>query len=990
MPLHTSADKNPANTRLWLALILLLGVGLRLYHLGAESLWYDETASTYFAQFADFKGSLFDPACIGEPPMQAIFMRLWMPVANAFAGGQVISERADFALRLWPCCWSVLSILLVYAAARALLRDTTAALIAAFLFAISPFQIHYAQELRIYSFYVALSLAALICMVRALEGGTLRWWAGLVLCMTLLPYSHFFSIWTIFSFNVAYVVQIWSKRRQLPRWFLANLLMMILIAPALYLAWRANAGLAELEYKWYDNPTWKTGLITFKDFFAGYGPSTWAYWPLFALATALFAIGLLALLRHGRWAAASTIFLLTVLPVAGNVFMWSVRYFSYYQHRLFIFSAAIAVLGIAYGIAALRRPALIAVALALFAAFTVPGLRDHYLGRLHPVEAHRTGIWDKVDFRSAAAYIDSHWQDGDLITHASHFTVYSIHHYLDRPHVRLGAVSSHTDVFMKGMGDHALLESHGLLPVRMDLATADARRLWFLESTGTTFEYKPLTEPIRAGLDRFWHVVERKTFNGLLLSLYERPDPAKNPWPSNVLFVLVDTLRADRVEGSRNGQPIMPFLASFTRQGRYYPHAVTPSSWTKPAMASLFTALYPGTHGVLFSAETEDPAKPTSDCLPGEAQTLAEFLEARGYSNFGFQTNANCTPNLGFDQGFNGGYEFENGATGEAVTTRILEMERNLAPPFFLYAHYFDPHAPYTPAPADRDVFGPLPGLPDHEAGLLESPAFMRYYLDTINTSLGVQPAQAMPPLSEAGRAAVQQLYDAECRYTDHQLQHLIETVQRRSPNTIVVLVSDHGEEFWEHGSMGHGVTLYEDQLRVPMLLVAPKLPPAREETAVETLRLLPTLATLLDAPANPAWQAESLLDGTTQGTSFFVTRGSWSRLQVDLAGVLEPPLKLIEDRYCQRTLLYDLAADPLEQHNLAETQPESRTRLQALLATHEATVQANPLPRECGKTSALSPEEMERLQAIGYLGTGTTNDAPPARICPPEPGVTP
>lgn len=975
----------PVHTRRWLALILLLGIGLRLFHLGAPSLWYDESASTYLARFVDFEGSLFNPACTSEPPAQAIFMRLWQPVVHAIAGSEATGDWADFAWRLWPFLWGAAGILLVYAAAKLLLRDTTAALIAAFLFAISPFQIHYAQELRIYSFYVTIALAAIVCMLRALDDGPARWWVGMVLLLAVLPYSHFISVWTIFSFNAAYALLIWPLRRHLLRWFVANLALMVLIAPALYLAFRANAGVAEIEFRWYENPTWKTGLITFKDFFAGYGPSTWAYWPLFALAITLFAWGMIALVRARRGSAAVILVVLTTLPIIANVLMWSVRHFSFYQHRLFIVSAAIAVMGIAYGIAALRRPALIALALALFTAFTLPGLRDYYAGRLHPIEAHRTGVWDKVDFRGAARHIDQHWKAGDLIAHASHFTVYSVHHYLDRPHVRLGGTSADTDIFLKGASDHALLGPHGLLPVRMDLATAEAKRVWFLETEGTTFEYKPLTDPIRAGLGRFWRVADQETFDGLTVTLYERPDPDRNPWPPNLLFVLVDTLRADRVEATRNGQPVMPYLAGLAAQGRYYPNAVTPSSWTKPAMASLFTALYPEQHGVVYSAETEDPSNPQSDCLVDQAETLAEFLAARGYSNFGFQTNANCTPDLGFGQGFNLGYEFQNGALAETVNERVLSRERELAPPYFLYAHYFDPHAPYTPSAAYRDLFGPLPELGEYDTGLLEAQAFMPYYLDTINTSLGLQAARTMEPMSPAGRAAIEHLYDAECRYTDDQLRALAETVFSRSPNTILVLVSDHGEEFWDHNSLGHGVTLFEEQMRVPMLIVAPGLEPARVEEATATIRLLPTVAALLDAPPNPAWQVTALLPASEPEPVYLFTHGSWSKLQVDLAGVLDGRHKLIADRYCERTLLYDVAADPGETQNLAETDPDTVARLSALLSAHQARVGATPLPKDCGTGGALDADALERMQALGYLGvnSGAPADTAP-RQCPP------
>lgn len=506
-----------------LTAVILLGAVLRLYGLGERSLWYDECASLYLSHYVNHPGQLFDPAETNEPPMMAVLAWFWYGAVQAFSHFPVTSEQNDFLIRLMPCLFGIAAIPLVFLVARRIFGDAWPGVIAAFLFAISPFQIYYAQELRIYAFYILVCLFTVWAMFNALERDKFGYWAAMTLGMSTLMYSHYNSVWTIFSLNLFFLTVARVYRRVFWKWVAANAAMMILIAPALYLAWSFNQIILTIKYAWYPNPTWKTGLITFKDFFAGYGPSAWAYWPLFGLAAALFLAGLWGLRR--RWPVASFLLVVTCVPIACNVALWSHRHFSFYEHRLFIFSGVVATLGIAYGLRTLRHAALTALALAAFTALSAPGLRDYYEHRLHPIEMHRLAIYDKVDFRSAAAYIQTHLQPGDVVGHASHFMVYPMLHYLNAEQYRFGMSDLDRQVYIDTFGNVSLLDKHGLMPVPVAEATKHARRVWFTESYGVTFEYKPQTEPIRAWLDTHWNAVERHTFDGLYVTLYERKEP---------------------------------------------------------------------------------------------------------------------------------------------------------------------------------------------------------------------------------------------------------------------------------------------------------------------------------------------------------------------------------------------------------------------------------------------------------------------------------
>lgn len=509
----------------WLIGITLLGAFARLYELADCSLWYDECASLYLGRYVSHPWQLFNSVNNTEAPLNAILTWAWYHLVRLFTDFPVTSWQNDFAIRLLPCLLSTATIPMLYCLVKKLLDDSWTALLAGFLFAISPFYIYYGQELRVYAFIVPAALVTMYIMLRALEGGGPRYWVGLTLGLTVLLYSHFFSVWTIFTFSV-YFILLWPfDRKHIGKWTLANAAGLVLMAPGLLLAYEMNKMVQTIVYKWSDPPTAKTMLVTFKLFFAGYGPTAWAYWPLFGLAAALHFLGLAALAAR-RWRAAVFVAVFTWVPLVGNVLLWASRDFSFYEHRIFVLSGVVAMIGVAAGIRALPLLPLRAGVLAVWMLFTLPMLRDLYQHRLHPLPLHRIGLSDKVDFRDAAAYIEANWQEGDLTVVPHHFFIYSLHHYLTKPHVRIGMDMHQYREHLKAFSHKELSDNHGLAPLVKEEATKDAKRLWYLESHGTTFEWKPETEPIRAWLDANWKKSEVQEFDGLTLVLYTRPQAA--------------------------------------------------------------------------------------------------------------------------------------------------------------------------------------------------------------------------------------------------------------------------------------------------------------------------------------------------------------------------------------------------------------------------------------------------------------------------------
>jgi arylsulfatase A-like enzyme len=453
--------------------------------------------------------------------------------------------------------------------------------------------------------------------------------------------------------------------------------------------------------------------------------------------------------------------------------------------------------------------------------------------------------------------------------------------------------------------------------------------------------------------------------------------------PPNVAFLLIDTVRADRVLAERNGVPVMPNLARWTREGLWFPNAVSNCSWTKPAMASIFTSQYVLTHGILFGAEGE--ASDRTPVLPEALETMAEYLDAKGYATCAVQTNNMVKKEVGFAQGFPHCYSFGNGMPGDWVTDNAIASVAEMDQPFFLYAHYMDAHAPYLPPEAFRDDFGPLPAdLPEAERELLlDGDRFMQFLEDSALVAAGARQDPKFPPLSQAGKEATRQLYDTACRYLDAELARLVDHLRSEHPETLIVIVSDHGEEFWERGGMGHGTTLHAEQLNVPLLVLGPEAPVETITAQVETLDILPTVAALLGKahPAmsaqrasftpRPQWQGQSLLaprEGLKEAL-FALTKATTPQHGVHQESVIVGGYKLIVDHARGLEHLYHVTADPQELHDLAADQPERVAALKALLAEHATACATKRDPGIVPEVVGISEEEQERLKALGYAG---------------------
>jgi arylsulfatase A-like enzyme len=279
-----------------------------------------------------------------------------------------------------------------------------------------------------------------------------------------------------------------------------------------------------------------------------------------------------------------------------------------------------------------------------------------------------------------------------------------------------------------------------------------------------------------------------------------------------------------------------------------------------------------------------------------------------------------------------------------------------------------DPHSPYNPPEPHRSAFGALPALSPTDAEIFkEASTFNSYYMDRMLHDFGQKPQRDFGKLGESGRAHTRALYDGDCNYVDEQMARLFESILKQWPNTIFVVTADHGEELWDHGNVGHGKTLYQELVHVPLVVLAPNAAAREVDTRVESIDLLPTIADLAGLQRNPNWQGRSLVQEDIPARPVFSeTDGSFVEAGLSLEAVIDGDKKLIRDRN-DTAQLFDLRTDPSEQKNLIESAPDVKARLQNLLDEHNTACLAHPLAKHPPTRTALDPDMLEKLRALGY-----------------------
>jgi arylsulfatase A-like enzyme len=483
------------------------------------------------------------------------------------------------------------------------------------------------------------------------------------------------------------------------------------------------------------------------------------------------------------------------------------------------------------------------------------------------------------------------------------------------------------------------------------------------EGDRETRVWSRLLDPISTPDDRRWVMVDvdlaEHAGHGRQLVLetrgYEESgDPDRAWWGAPALSVagqpaplaivyLVDTLRADHTGVYGYERPTTPHLDAFAEDAVVFEQAIVHSSWTKPSVASILTSLLPGQHRAVQLRDALDPSN----------RTLARHLDERGWATGAAIANSVI---YGAESAFDPGFDFFAGLLGEGdrrtklvdadvvVDTGLEWLESRRGLPSFLYLHTMDPHVPYGPPPPFDRMFEPHP-TEEHPA---RDPR-----------------TDYLEPLDRERMVAQ---YDGEIAYGDQEFGRFVQALKDENlyDDALILFISDHGEEFLDHGRWLHGRSVFDELVRVPLVLKLPGNRHAglRVERQVQGVDVVPTVLEAMGVPL-----PEGLAGQPLQRAIEPETPARTALSEISHRGFVAHGVRSEEDKYIRRfspdddELLFDLLEDPGEQSNVIGDRPE---RAETLKAQAEEFMEPNPF-RYVVEVAGAGPWTL-RLEANGWI----------------------
>ncbi len=469
--------------------------------------------------------------------------------------------------------------------------------------------------------------------------------------------------------------------------------------------------------------------------------------------------------------------------------------------------------------------------------------------------------------------------------------------------------------------------------------------------------------------------IERELRRPRMRSDAERP---------NVVFIVIDTLRADRMSSYGYGKPTTPHVDRLAERGLLFESAYATGSWTLPSTASFLTGLLADEHGVTSKE---------SCTLDLSFETLAEALQGRGFTTAAFSCNPLIAPERYFDQGFE---SFDSSPdmrpTSAVIGNVVATIERLADSRFFLYLHFIDPHTPHEPLPSElARLGGSMPAdFPTLERNGKKGDGMDVYAGrlrkgETVDAEGRAHPEQIVP---ESHARWISDSYDACVGTADYYCGIVFDALERMGldDRTVIAFTSDHGEELFDHGLLDHSHTLHPELTHVPLILAGPGIPRGeRVSREVSNRFLANTLASfgaarmrgvrdpidLLRLPPDPApifyatergwWRGR---DKDAEGRSIKLYGGREGGYVVHFApGLPDEPFAL-----------YEIASDPREHANLSE-RPDSRERALEMkqrfkkMLSEQQELQRNP-------GFGVGASGINALQGLGYIGGGDDDSA--------------
>lgn len=421
----------------------------------------------------------------------------------------------------------------------------------------------------------------------------------------------------------------------------------------------------------------------------------------------------------------------------------------------------------------------------------------------------------------------------------------------------------------------------------------------------------------------------------------------------NVLFISIDTLRADHMGLYGYQRDTTPNIDRLKDESLVFLDCFAPSPWTLPSHGSMLSGYTPMVHGATRSIYK----------VHDSVFLLSEVFKQYDYKTAGMVSVPYLSPGYGFSVGFDH-YFFLPFFTGDLLTDMALKIMEAIQEPFFFFLHIFDPHWPYKP-PDEHRIFGGHKKAEDRDDKMFFQ--FAKFIIEA----------------PEEVKQDYISLYDAEIHFTDYQLNRIFELLQKRGlwDNTIIVITSDHGEELYDHGFWGHTFFLYQEALHVPLIIKPHKasgIEPKRISKLVGTIDIAPTILELAGFSFPKEIEGKSLVclmkgeceDSWVERYISYTSEAGCSRM-----ALRDGYLKYLQGGWCKFAdvdltrpdMLFDLKTDPLEKNDLSSSQVKILENMQQdlenwLLALNQKW------PLRYQKPRKLPKQTEEQLKALGYI----------------------
>jgi arylsulfatase len=446
--------------------------------------------------------------------------------------------------------------------------------------------------------------------------------------------------------------------------------------------------------------------------------------------------------------------------------------------------------------------------------------------------------------------------------------------------------------------------------------------------------------------------------------------------PYNVVILVVDALRPEKLGCYGAKRRITPHIDAIAKQSIVFKRAYAQSSWTKSSVASLLTGAYAHRHGVF--SERGPRAR-----LSPQAETLPEVLVRNNMETVAISVNPNVSDRAGLNQGFRHFpriSDYSNKTTGRAAHHTIGTIERIAAEKkrVFLYVHFLDPHDPYdpptrTPACGERlEQLAPKVSRKEILDGKAHIVSGEEALAKRRLLRRGVMPKP--DPLTPDELAYLEALYDCELELVDRAVGMIVDALRDKGmlERTMLVITSDHGEEFLDHGMLRHGYQLFEESVRVPLIIRMPGEPqPAVRDDVAEHVDLFPTILRGLEIEHPDASVDGEVLElpGIKGGTRQRHAHGATRFRRRDLTYFVDGDHKLIVDHAKKTQQLFDLSRDPHEKNPLSDDSKTGQLmgRLQGLLDRAQAH-RLPGAPVKVPRSKRKAAQIRKQLESLGYI----------------------